>query len=428
MKVYIRTWGCAANKAESQIMAGLLSRAGFTIVSSPEIADIIIYNTCGVKETTKNKVLFEIQKGCKAYKSKIVITGCLPEIDLNSVSETCPRASIISTNYITKIVTYMRKILKGEKVEVLGKAKLEKVAIPKIRENKVIDIIPICSGCLSACTYCATRLAKGSLFSYSPSKIIREMKEAKQVGVKEFWLTGQDVSAFGYDFDYKYRLPDLLRDILDEIRGKYFIRIGMLNPRHLKDYTDELVEIYEDKRVFKFLHIPVQSGSDKVLKKMARGYKVDDFIEIVSSFRKKIPDITIWTDIIVGFPEESEKDFEETKKLIKDIKPDWVNVSRFSSHPGTLAHKMKQINTETKKRRSKELSEIVDKIAEERNEKWIEWTGEVLVDEFNREKRSFIGRNYAYKPIVLKGRYKLGEFVKVKIIDAKKTHLVGVPL
>lgn len=425
--VFIKTWGCAANKAESEIVAGLLTRSGFTVVSSPELADILIFNTCSVKETTKNKILFELKKASEKYKSKIIIViGCLPEIDYNAVKETVPEANLISTNYITKISSVIQKIVEGEQIELLGKEKYVKVCLPKVRENRIIDIIPICSGCLSDCSYCATKLAKGDLFSYPPDKIIQEIKEAKNAGAKEFWLTGQDVSVYGFDFNYEYKLPDLLQDIIDKIRGKYFIRVGMLNPAFVKLYLDNLLNVFQHENIFKFIHVPVQSGSDEVLRKMRRGYTAQDFVQIVQKFRKKIPEITVWTDIIVGFPGETDEDFKKTKKLIMKIKPDWVNVSRFSSHPGTQAHEMKQINTEVKKRRSRELSQIVERIVKERNEKWVGWEGEVLIDEALLEKRSIFGRNYTYKQIVLPfSKSLIGKFVKVKVKEAKSTCLLG---
>ncbi len=425
--VFIKTWGCAANKAESEIMAGILSKLGFYMVRSYESAQIVIFNTCGVKQTTKNKILFELKRTQQEMKDKIfIVTGCLPEIDYKAVKEAIPSANIISTNYITKIGTFIRKILDGERIEILGKEKSIKVGLPKIRENKVIDIVPVCSGCLMNCSYCATKLAKGDLFSYPPTKIIQEIKSMKNYGIKEFWLTGQDVSAYGFDFNYEYKLPDLLRDITDEIRGNYFIRIGMLNPIHLKVYLERFIKELKKDNIFKFVHIPVQSGSDKILNLMKRGYRASDFIKIVKRIREEVPDVTIWTDIIVGFPEETEDDFEETKKLILKTKPDWINVSRFSSHPGTEAHKMKQVKSEIKKRRSRELSKIVEEIAYERNKRWSNRKGKVLIDEVNIKERNIIGRNYAYKQVVFPlNKNMIGKFVNVRIKEVKPTHLVG---
>jgi len=187
---------------------------------------------------------------------------------------------------------------------------------------------------------------------------------------------------------------------------------------------DELIESYKSDKVFKFLHLPVQSGSDSVLKKMGRTHDVDDFIRIVKSFRKTFPEMTIWTDMICGFPGETNQDFEISLDLLRQIKPDFVNVSAYGVRPDTRAAKMKQIPTETKKDRTREMSALVDTLSIESNKKWLGWSGFVLVDEFKKGKANFIGRNFAYKPVAIK-KGALGEYVRVKITGAEKTCLIG---
>ena len=193
-------------------------------------------------------------------------------------------------------------------------------------------------------------------------------------------------------------------------------------------YKSELIEAYKHDQVFKFLHIPVQSGSNRILTDMRRGHDVEDFVSAVEQFRRNIPGITIWTDIIVGYPGETDKDFQKTIDLLKKIQPDYTNISRFTTRPGTEAAKEKQLPTEIKKQRSRVASKIVDKICLQQNKRWVDWSGIALVDEYNRAKQTWIARNYAYKPIVLKGQYRLGQFVKVKIKEAATTHLVGVAI
>jgi MiaB/RimO family radical SAM methylthiotransferase len=323
---------------------------------------------------------------------------------------------MISTNRIGEVEKVVRKILKSERVELLGPIKKEKVCLPKIRENKVIEIVQICSGCLGSCSYCATKLAKGNLLSFEPDKIVKEIEYAKRDGAKEFWLTGQDISCYG--FDIKTSLPELLEKIL-EIKGKYFIRLGMLNPRYLKKIIDKLLDICEDQRIFKFFHIPVQSGSNKILKEMNRGYKVEDFLWLIKKIRDKFKEATIWTDVIVGYPSESKKDFEETLELIKKVEPDWVNVSKFYYMEKTYAIKPKEMKTS--KERSRIASELIKKIAIEKNKKWNSWEGEILVDDFA------MGRNFAYKAIHLNENIELGKFLKVKI-KSKGLKLLGYPI
>jgi len=404
-RFYIESYGCSANKNDSEIIAGILSKSGMIKVSNPKLADLIIVNTCIVKEPTKNKILHRIKKLKEKFpKKSFLITGCMPEAYPELIKNNFPEISMVSTNRIKEINKAVRNIFKGKLIELTGKLKKEKVGIPRIKENKIIHIVQICSGCLNNCSYCATKLAKGSLISFSPDKIVQEISKAKRHGAKEFWLTGQDISCYGFDIGTS--LPELLKKILEEVKGKYFIRMGMLNPRHLIKIIDQLIELCEDERVFKFFHIPVQSGSNKILKEMKRNYKVEEFERCVEKIREKFPEATIWTDIIVGFHGEREKDFQETLNLLKKIKFDWVNVSKFYFMEKTKA---KPPETKLAKERSKKASELAKKISKERNRKWDNWMGEVLVDDLG------IGRNFAYKSINIKKKKEfIGKFLKIK--------------
>jgi len=410
MEFYIETYGCAANKSDSEIIAGILSRNGLVRVNSPKYANLIIINTCVVKGPTINKILHRTRKLIEKFPTKkFLIAGCMPEAYPELIKKNFPRASMISTNRIVEIGNAVRKIFKGKRIEILGKLKKEKVCLPKLRENKIIDIVQICSGCLGNCSYCATKLAKGNLISFSPEKIVKEIKMAKSNGAKEFWLTGQDISCYGFDIEFS--LPKLLEKILCEVEGKYFIRLGMLNPKHLEKIINQLLEVCTDNRIFKFFHIPVQSGSNKILTEMNRSYSVEVFEGIINKIRKKFPMATIWTDIIVGYPKENDKDFNETLNLIKKIKPDWVNVSKFYLMNKTNVKEFPK--TEIAKERSRIASEFVKKIAIEKIKKWDGWEGEVLVDNFFRKK--LIGRNFTYRAIHLPfSKNLIGKFLKVK--------------
>jgi len=253
-----------------------------------------------------------------------------------------PNASIINTHNITKIEQAINKqiILTKQRKEV-------KLSLPKSKNN----IIQILQGCKGNCNFCITRLEKGRLYSYPKSKIIQEFKKAITKN-KVIYLTSQDNACYGLDKNHHSQLPELLNEIL-KIKGNYKIRIGMMNPTHTLPILKELITVYKDQKIIKFLHIPVQSGSNKVLKEMNRFHSVEDFKKIVKLFRKAIPDITISTDIIVGYPTETELDFQQTLKLLKQIKPEVLNISRFTSRPHTLAAKLKQLSTEIKKQRSR---------------------------------------------------------------------------
>jgi len=208
---------------------------------------------------------------------------------------------------------------------------------------------------LGDCSFCITKLAKGNLQSFPKEDIINEIKKRIEEGYKRINLTSTDNGCYGLDINTS--LVSLLKNIT-EIPGDFKIRIGMINPNYAKLYLNDLIKIYKSDKIIKFLHIPVQSGSNKILKDMNRKYKVQDFINVVSKFRKNILGINISTDIIVGYPTESEEDFEETLNLVKKIKPEVLNISKFTSRPGTKASRLKQLKTEEIKRRSVILTNL----------------------------------------------------------------------
>jgi MiaB-like tRNA modifying enzyme len=329
---------------------------------------------------------------------------------------------MIGPDAIEKIVLAADYVAKGKRFLFLEDLRRPKVLLPRSRKNPAIGIIEISTGCLGNCSYCGVKLIKGKLFSYPPEMIVKEAKTAVEEGCKELWLTSQDNSCYGKDIGSN--LPELL-DGICRIDEKFFVRVGMMNPLHAKDILKELLEAYKNEKVFKFLHLPVQSSSPKILGAMKRGYSPKTALVIIKEFYKKFKWLTLSTDVIVGFPGESDLDFEKTIGFIKKIKPDIVNVSKFGLLPNTEAGKLKQLSRDVVNKRSKELVEITKEISLDKNKKWVGWEGECLVDEAGKN-NTFIGRNFAYKPIVLQsGKNLLGKFVDVKIIDAKGTYLVG---
>ncbi|MFC1801441.1 tRNA (N(6)-L-threonylcarbamoyladenosine(37)-C(2))-methylthiotransferase [Nanoarchaeota archaeon] len=407
MKVCIKTAGCALNMADSEQMAGLLKKAEFEIVKSIQNADIIIVNTCAVKTPTENK-FFNYLKKIKDLNKYIIIAGCIPQ----TLRTKLKGFSLIGTKQIDNIVEVVEETINDNPVTEISCQGEPQLSFDRIRKSPVVEIIPICRGCLGSCAYCLVRLARGRLKSYTLEEITQRFRLAVKEGAKEIWLTAQDTGCYGFDIDTN--LPKLLKELV-KIPGDYKIRVGMMNPNHVLTLLDELIEIYKNEKIFKFLHLPVQSGNDEILKSMNRKYTAQDFKTIVNKFKQVIPEITIATDIICGFPGETEKQFDDTLNLIKQTSLPIIHISRFWPRPKTKAIKMEnQVHSQETKERSRILTGIFRNIARMQNERWIGWEGEVLIDEKGKDE-SFIGRNYAYKPVILKGNYSLGEKVNVKI-------------
>jgi MiaB/RimO family radical SAM methylthiotransferase len=239
--------------------------------------------------------------------------------------------------------------------------------------------------------------------------------------VREFWLTSQDTACYGRDIGTN--LAELLW-VLCDVEGDFKIRVGMMTPNMALDILEDLIQAFTSDKIFKFVHLPVQSGDDNVLKKMRRFYSVAEFKKIVDTFRDNFPELTLATDIICGFPSESEEAFGKTLKLIREVKPDIVNVSKFFARPGTAAAEMpNSLPRPEIKRRSTVAAELARAIAFERNQRWIGLSGEVLVDEVGKASSSWVGRNFAYKPIIVKcADNLLGKIVKVKVVKAFSTY------
>ena len=403
----METYGCSANQAESEMMAGLLREAGHELVDDG--ADLTIVNSCIVKEPTEAKLLSRLGQ----IEGRLIVAGCAPEAIYDKIKGVAPHASLVSTHHVTKIARVAKEVFFGNHVEYLGLSKEVKLSLPRIRQNKTVGIVPIAKGCNSSCSYCCVHHVKGELFSYPEEEIKREVSLALQDGCRELWITSQDNSCYG--FDTGKSLPGLLESI-SKIDGEFRIRVGMLNPKNTLEILPELIESCRGEKIYKFLHLPVQSGSDDILKGMNRGYTVKDFKRIVSEFRGEFPQLQLWTDVIVGFPGESESDFRATLELIKEIKPDFVNISKYGNREHAPSSKLKQVKTDIKKQRSRALTGLAKEIANEKNKNWIRWQGEVLLTE--EKENGLLGRNFAYKPIFVDSG-DVGQIVRIKIVDEK---------
>ena len=419
-KVFVKSFGCSANISDGEIMKGLLSKA-FDIAENKKSADVIITNICTVKGDTAS--LRELRKSREEFPhKKMIIAGCITKEIIPKIREILPDASFISTHNIDDITQVVEESLNDNPVTEVAKKDCRKVLLPRVRKNKTIGIVQISTGCLNKCSYCSTRLIKGSLKSFSPDDIVKDVKNLVDDGCNEIWLTGQDTACYGLDI--KTDIASLLKRVC-EVKGEFFVRLGMGNPQFFKKVLDKLIPEFKHEKMFKFLHIPVQSGNDDILRAMKRGYSVKEFEQIIAEFRKNIPDITISTDIIAGFPGESGEQFEDNVRLIKGIRPEVLNISRFVPREGTEAFLMKdQISGEVKKERSRKLTLLHEWIALENNKRWKGWKGKVLIDEHGKEESS-IGRNFAYKPVVIKKALPIGNVYAVRIISTTPHYLVG---
>lgn len=419
IKVFSECYGCSASLSDNEIMLGLLKQAGFRVVNTVEDSDINLIVTCSVKAPTEQRMIYRIKELTKINKP-LIVAGCMPKVEKEVIERINPHASLLGPDSIEKIVDVVQAAISGKKVIFLKDLKKPKLCLPRFSKNPAIHIAQISTGCDLNCSYCIVKLAKSRLFSYPASTIIEDIRQAVDNGVKEVWITSQDNAS--YDSN-GLRLPQLLDEIC-KIEGEFFVRVGMMNPLHVKEILDELIEIYKNEKIFKFLHLPLQSVSNRLLQLMNRKYTVKDFIDIVEKFRKEIPQLTLSTDVIVGFPTEDDDDFNLTDRLVKRMKFDIVNISKFGARPGTTASKMKQLDIKTVNERSAKLHNLVKKIQLEINKKWIDWNGKILIDEKGTN-NSFIGRNFAYKPVVLKEKVDLGKFFDVKIVDATSNFLFG---
>jgi len=421
-EIYFENYGCTANKNSTEIMKGLVRQAGLNITENSDYADLIVINSCVVKESTISKIRRRIQELLKKNK-RIVLAGCMPRIFQKYFKN--KKIYLLDTTHIKDLLNLIKDIEKNNynKEKYLSLRNEVKLNLPKFSESKIIRITQISEGCLGECSYCLTRFAKGKLFSYPKKEIIESIKKDLESGGKEIWITSQDNASYGNENNL-FLLPELLKKILG-LKGNFKVRLGMMNPNNVLQIIDDIIEIYQNPKMFKFLHIPIQSGSDKILKLMNRKYSSKDFLKIIEKFREKIPEITISTDIIVGFPEETENDFQETIELIKKIKPEILNRSNFSSHKQTPASKLKKILEKIITERATELMNLHLKICEDIQKNYLEKEMKVFVDQKGFG-NTFLARTENYKLVAVKSSKNiLGKFVNVKIKKLFPHYLMG---
>ena len=427
---FIVTYGCSFNSGDSLKIQNILEKNGY-VKTSVENAQLIIINTCAVKNSTHTKIIDYIKKTRGQFPlKKILITGCLPfigsEIYLEIQDIIGKSGNILHPHDISKLILSIEDNIQENTIDSKNvNSNRDKSFLCPLYDDNSINIksipIQISEGCNNECSYCCTTHARGNLFSFSNEGIISQIEHFVKLGIKEFYLTSQDLGNYNYQ---NFKLHDLLNQI-SMIKGNFKIRLGMLNLDYLVKYIELFLPIFEDKRFYRFLHIPIQSGNDRILHKMKRKYNIDEMKEIIDKIQKYDPKITFATDIIVGFPTETPEEHQDSLNFINEWKPNNLNISKYSARPNTEAKKMHQLSSQVIKSRSREFTSLYQSYKENILKKWIGWEGEILITEQHIGKDfPFTGRNLYNIPILSKNGV-IGEKRDIVIIGTLNNSLIG---
>jgi threonylcarbamoyladenosine tRNA methylthiotransferase CDKAL1 len=408
--IYVKSYGCSANTADAEIAKGALLEDGYILVDTPEEADLNIILTCVVKTPTEQKVSREL-KELEASGKPLIVAGCMPKSMNSQVLELVPTASLVGPDDIERMPEAVNNTLNGNKVVFIDGDPTDRTCLPRVRSNSLVHIAPISTGCLGNCSYCIVKFARGHLYSFPVESIVSDIRQAINDGCKEIWVTAEDTST--YD-DNGVKLPELL-DRITSIEGDFRVRVGMTTPNSLDEVMSGLLESLRNEKMYHFIHIPIQAGNDDILKGMRRKYTVQQFKDVVEKLRAVYPEIGLSTDIICGFPGETEEQFQDSLGLITWLRPDVLNINRFWERPGTDAAKMPgRLHGRDTKERSRRMTLLWKELAVDVGEKWLDWEGEILLTEEGKNDTK-VGRNYVYKPIAVKTDAPLGAVIKVKV-------------
>jgi MiaB/RimO family radical SAM methylthiotransferase len=393
-RVFIETYGCRYNFGDTAKLVEVLKGQDCTIVSSPEEADAVIVNTCTVVGPTERRMLRRLSA---LRDHDLYVAGCMPAVQREAIFSVCT-PSVISPQTIYE---HYRRIGTVSKAS--------------------IGIVQLAQGCSGSCTYCLTRFARGPIQSFPASEISSQVQSCAWAGAAEIQLTAQDASAWGTDCGST--LPALLAAV-DTVPGRHRVRVGMMNPATVLPILDELVEAFAGEHLFRFLHLPVQSGSDTVLRRMGRRYTVAEFEEIIAAFRKRFPGITLATDMIVGFPGETEEDFAASLAFLRRVRPNKVNVTRYSRRPLTPVAGEKDFPDSVKKDRSRMMERCAAEIYAMVNANLIGTEVPYLVTEAVRE-GSVMARSPEYTGIVINEDLPVGSGGSAILKKDRKYFFIG---
>jgi len=430
LKIAFYTLGCKVNQYETQAIAETFERLGYEIVDFDQEADIYVINTCTVTNVSDRKSRQAIKRAKKTSPDSIVVVmGCYPQVYPQEVQKIEGVDIIVGTRDREKIVEYVTEYLKQKKkiLAVNNEYKrdtFEELKISSFNE-RTRAFIKIEEGCEQFCSYCIIPYARGSVVSRSLSSILDEVQRLASNGYKEFVITGINISAYGKDLDYKVTLVDVIEEIskIEKVRR---IRLSSLEPIVMKeDFIKRLVKI---EKLCHHLHLSLQSGSDKILKLMNRHYTTDEYRQIVEMVRGYWNDVAFTTDIIVGFPGESDEDFERTVEFVKEIGFSRIHVFRFSPKKGTNAYNMPyQVNSAEKEKRSEILKSVARKLSFGFHKKFEGKIVDVLIEENSSLEGYFEGYsgNYIRTLVPKTESIRVGEIYKVKVKEAFEQYVIG---
>lgn len=431
---YIETWGCQMNEEDSEKLSGMLKNMGYENTEDRNKADIIIFNTCCVRENAELKVYgnLGILKGLKAKNPDLIIAvcGCMMQQEgmAEDIIKKYPFVDIIfGTHNSYKFPEYLNRTKQEGKsiIEVWDKEEEIVEGIPVDRKSSTKAFVTIMYGCNNFCTYCIVPYVRGRERSREVSDIVKEIKELVKSGYKEITLLGQNVNSYGKDLDPKVSFAELLR-VVNDIEGIERVRFMTSHP---KDLTEDVIyAIKECDKLCNHIHLPVQSGSSRILKKMNRSYSREDYLKLVNKIKEEIPNVAITTDIIVGFPGETEEDFNETLELVKEVEYDSAFTFLYSKRKGTPAYDMdEQVPEDVKHERFEKLVKIVNESCEKNNKKYQDKIVKVLVEgESKNDKTRLTGRTDTGKLVNFTGnKDNIGKIVDVKITKTLSFSLDG---
>lgn len=434
LKFKIQTYGCQMNEHDSEQAEFVLKNSGLIKTETAEDADIILINTCAIRGTAENKVygFLGLLKGMKNKNPQktIIVSGCMPQLQdsLEKMKSSYENVDIFmgTANYEKLPELIIRSM--NEKKQIIDISSQYDLNDSELNYNRLYkhkSFVNIMYGCNNFCSYCVVPYTRGREQSRNPEEIVSEIEELSKDGVKEITLLGQNVNSYGKTLEESTTFSELLAKI-NEIDGIARIRFMTSHP---KDISEELIDSYGKlEKLSKHLHLPVQSGSNKVLETMRRKYTREKYIEIVKSIRNKYPDISLSTDIMVGFPGETEEDFNDTIDLVKECRFDFAFTFLFSKRPGTPAYKMEnQVDYKVKTDRFNRLTAAINEISLELNKNYLGKTVKVLVDEISKKDEKYLsGRTDTFKLVNFKGEKELiGKIVEVKIVDCNTFSLEG---